>query len=109
MRIDRDHQGNAMGTLADSIRGGLEQAVAFAEGSADEKEYRIHIPADIDVKSIRTRLNMTQDEFAGQFGFSVTTLRHWEKGTRRPEGSTRAYLIVIDRDPEAVRKALSKV
>jgi putative transcriptional regulator len=36
-------------------------------------------------------------------------LRHWEKGTRRPEGATRAYLIVIDRDPEAVRKALSKV
>lgn len=98
-----------MGTLADSIRRGLEQAVAYAEGSADEKDYRIHIPPEIDVKSIRARLNMTQAEFAGRFGFSVTTLRHWEKGTRRPEGSTRAYLIVIDRDPEAVRKALSKV
>ena len=40
---------------------------------------------------------MTQEEFAGRFGFSVNTLRHWEQGKRQPEGPTRAYLLVIDR------------
>ena len=49
---------------------------------------------------------MTQEEFAGQFGFSINTLRHWEQGRRVPEGPTRAYLLVIDRDPKAVQKAL---
>jgi putative transcriptional regulator len=49
---------------------------------------------------------MTQDEFASQFGFSVNTLRHWEQGSRRPEGPTRAYLLVIERTPKAVQKAL---
>ena len=49
---------------------------------------------------------MTQEEFARQFGFSVNTLRHWEQGSRRPEGPTRAYLLVIERAPKAVQKAL---
>jgi putative transcriptional regulator len=64
------------------------------------------VPALIDVRAIRTKLGMTQEEFAGRFGFSVNTLRHWEQGKRQPEGPTRAYLLVIERAPKAVQKAL---
>ncbi|MGD9885783.1 MAG: helix-turn-helix domain-containing protein [Reyranella sp.] len=95
-----------MSKVATSIRRGLEEAVAYAQGQADARTYRVHVPAAIDVKAIRTRLGMTQEEFAGRFGFSVNTLRHWEQGLRQPEGPTRAYLQVIDRAPEAVQKAL---
>lgn len=95
-----------MSNVAASIRRGLEDAVAYAKGEADKSAYRVHVPEQVDVKAIRTGLGMTQDEFASQFGFSVNTLRHWEQGSRRPEGPTRAYLIVIDRAPKAVRKAL---
>ena len=94
------------GKVAHSIRRGLEQALAFADGSADVTHYGVHVPAAIDVKAIRLKLAMTQDEFASRFGFSVNTLRHWEQGRRVPEGPTRAYLIVIDRDPKAVQRAL---
>lgn len=95
-----------MSKVADNIRRGLQQAVAFAEGTADVEAYRVHVPERIDVKAIRTRLDMTQEEFSGRFGFSINTLRHWEQGSRRPEGATRAYLLVIDRAPQAVQKAL---
>jgi putative transcriptional regulator len=95
-----------MSKVADGIRRGLREAVAFAEGEADESTYRVHVPAKIDVKAIRSGLGMTQEEFAGRFGFSVNTLRHWEQGSRRPEGAARAYLLVIERAPKAVRKAL---
>jgi putative transcriptional regulator len=95
-----------MSKVADSVRRGLKEAVAYAEGKADESGYHIHVPKRIDVKAIRTRLNMTQEEFAGRFGFSVNTLRHWEQGSRQPEGPTRAYLLVIERAPKAVQKAL---
>ena len=95
-----------MSKMADSIRRGLEEAVAYARGEAQESAYRVHIPAAIDVRAIRTKLGMTQEEFAGRFGFSVNTLRHWEQGKRQPEGPTRAYLIVIDRAPKVVEKAL---
>ncbi len=52
-----------MSKAADSIRRGLKEALAYAEGTADVSRYGIHIPADIDVNAIRTRLNMTQEEF----------------------------------------------
>jgi putative transcriptional regulator len=94
------------GKVADSIRRGLEEALAYAEGTADVSRYGVHIPEAIDVKAIRAKLDMTQEEFAGRFGFSINTLRHWEQGRRVPEGPTRAYLLVIDRNPKAVQKAL---
>ncbi len=95
-------------SVADGIRRGLEQAIAYAEGTADPADYVVHVPQQIDVKAIRVRLGLTQEEFAGRFGFSVKTLRHWEQKQRVPEGPTRAYLIVIDRDPEAVHRALTR-
>jgi putative transcriptional regulator len=95
-----------MSKHADSIRRGLEQAVAYARNDVDIASFQVHVPARIDVKAIRTALGMTQQEFAGRFGFSVNTLRHWEQGKRQPEGATRAYLLVIARDPDAVQNAL---
>jgi putative transcriptional regulator len=98
-----------MSKIADSIRLGLQEAVAYAEGKADESSYRVHVPREIDVKAIRAGLDMTQEEFAGRFGFSVNTLRHWEQGSRQPEGPARAYLRVIERAPMVVQKALQAV
>jgi putative transcriptional regulator len=95
-----------MSKIGESMIRGLEEALAFANGTADESRYVVHIPAEIDVRAIRGRLGMTQQEFAVRFGFSVNTLRHWEQGRRVPEGPTRAYLMVIDREPQAVQKAL---
>ena len=92
--------------VANSIRRGLEQALAYSRGEADKSKYRVHVPRRIDVRAIRARLGMTQEEFAARFGFSVNTLRHWEQGKRQPEGPTRAYLIVIDHAPKTVQKAL---
>ena len=95
-----------MSEAANSIRKGLEEAVAYAKGHASKKAYRVHVPEHVDVKAIRTKLGMTQHAFAARFGFSINTLRHWEQGKREPEGPTRAYLLVIDRAPAAVQRAL---
>jgi putative transcriptional regulator len=92
--------------IAKSMIRGLEQALAIANGTAKKGTYVVHIPPEIDVKAIRGRLGLTQQQFAVRFGFSVNTLCHWEQGRRVPEGPTRAYLMVIDREPKAVEKAL---
>ncbi|WP_263356417.1 helix-turn-helix domain-containing protein [Acidicapsa ligni] len=89
--------------IADQLRRGLEEALVLAQ---EQDAFAVHIPEQVDVRAIRVRLNMTQQQFAICFGFSVNTLRHWEQGRRIPEGPTRAYLLVIDREPEAVQKAL---
>ena len=95
-----------MSKLADSIRRGLKESIAYARDAAEKRSYRVHVPTIVDVRAIRAKLGMTQEQFAGRFGFSVNTLRHWEQGKRQPEGPTRAYLIVIERAPKAVQKAL---
>jgi len=37
-----------MGHVADSIRRGLEEALAYAEGTADASRYGVHMPKNIE-------------------------------------------------------------
>jgi putative transcriptional regulator len=64
------------------------------------------VPAEVDVKAIRQKLGMSQAAFARSFGFALDAVQNWEQGRRRPEGAARAFLKVIDREPDAVRRAL---
>lgn len=58
------------------------------------------------MKLIRQKVGMTQQEFADAFGISVSTLRHWERGDRRPRGPALVLLNVVDKNPKAVLRAL---
>lgn len=60
-------------------------------------------------RMIRRALRLTQEEFAARFHIPLGTLRDWEQGRAEPDQSTRAYLTVIARDPEGVRRALQPV
>lgn len=82
-----------------------KQAFAFAKGG-NTHGCAVHVPADIDVKAIREKISLSQAEFAKLFGLSKRTLEHWEHGRRVPSGPARAFLTVIAREPEAVRRAL---
>ena len=82
-----------------------KQALAFAKGSKDHG-CEVHVPDDIDVKAIREKISLSQRDFAKLFGLSKRTLEHWEHGRRVPSGPARAFLTVIAREPEAVRRAL---
>ena len=59
------------------------------------------------VKIIRRALGLTQEEFAKQFHIPIGTLRDWEQDRNSPDTAAEAYLRVIARDPEAVRRALA--
>lgn len=91
----------------DKIMAGLQDAKAIAAGTADPATYRVHVPAGVDVKGIRERRGLSQQAFANRYGFSVATVRDWEQGRRQPEAAARAFLLVIDREPDAVDRALS--
>lgn len=58
------------------------------------------------MKHIREKLALTQTQIAARFGFSLDLHQQWEQGNRQPEGSTRAKLIVIDRVPNVILRAL---
>jgi putative transcriptional regulator len=59
-------------------------------------------------KTLRRALGLTQEEFAGRFHIPLGTLRDWEQGRCEPDQPARAYLTVIAREPEAVRRALGE-
>jgi putative transcriptional regulator len=65
----------------------------------------IRIP---NVKKLREGLSMTQEEFASAYRVPLGTLRDWEQGRERPDAPARAYLAVIARDPEAVKRLLGE-
>jgi putative transcriptional regulator len=89
----------------DSIARGLNEAVAHAKGK--KVAVKTYTPESVDVSALRQRMGMTQEQFAARFGFSVATLRHWERGDRTPQGAALVLLNVINRAPDAVRTALS--
>lgn len=61
----------------------------------------------VDVRRIRERLGMTQEQFALNFGLDVDAVRNWEYGRREPDLAARSYLTVIDREPELAQEALA--
>jgi putative transcriptional regulator len=97
-----------MSKIGESLLRGAHEALGFAKGEKKgAKTYQVKIPKNINVSAIRDKLNMSQSVFAACFGFSIRTIEKWEQGVRQPAGAARAYLIVIDRNPEAVRSALT--
>jgi putative transcriptional regulator len=60
------------------------------------------------VQTLRRALSLTQQEFAARYHIPLGTLRDWEQGRSSPDQPARAYLTVIARDPEHVRKALQR-
>lgn len=95
-----------MSKLGESIIRGAKEALAFAQGEADQKLYQVHIPQTIDVKRIRKKIGLSQKRFAESYGFSLRTVQEWEQGRMVPSGAARTFLVVLDREPEAVSRAL---
>ncbi|MDE2488326.1 MAG: helix-turn-helix domain-containing protein [Alphaproteobacteria bacterium] len=88
------------------IMAGLNDAVAIAEGRAEPGSFRMHIPSNVDVKALRRRLGLTQEEFAVRYGFTVGRIRDWEQGRTSPAASDRVLLTVLEKEPDAVKRAL---
>lgn len=91
------------------------------------KETTIAIPADPDdpedfpvsvaglerglmgrrFRILRHRLGMSQTEFAAAFGIPVANLRQYEMARHMPPPAVRAYLKVIEAEPDVVRRVIA--
>ena len=59
------------------------------------------------IRQLRVRLGMSQDEFAGAFGIPAANIRQYEIGRHMPPPAVRAYLKVIDAEPERAKAAVA--
>ncbi len=95
-------------TVDQSIIAGLEQAIAWTRGENDDVRVTlVHVP-EVDVREVRTKMRLSQAQFATKFGFPPATLRNWEQGRARPDAPTRVLLAVIAKHPEAVEDVLRR-
>ncbi|MDE0334079.1 MAG: transcriptional regulator [Defluviicoccus sp.] len=93
-------------TAYESVKKGLEEALAFAHGKTEgARVHEIELP-DIDVVRIRRRTRLSQCEFARSIGVAKGTLPNWEHGRRRPTGPARVLLALISKRPSAVQELL---
>ena len=64
-----------------------------------------HVPK---VRTLRMKLGMTQEEFAGRFGLSLAALRDWEQDRYEPDQAGKTLLRLIEKIPDQVQSALAK-
>jgi putative transcriptional regulator len=105
-RVDR--KALAAATESDIARHAVEDGSADAVTAFEKAraEGRIRTVTPLDVAAIRAKTGLSQDRFARAFRISPHTLRNWEQGRRVPDGPACALLLAIDRDPEALMRAL---
>ena len=61
----------------------------------------------IDVRLIRDRFGLSQEQFASRFGLPLDMVRGWENRTLVPDAAARTLLRVIWGEPEAVRRVVA--
>ena len=90
-----------------------DQILAAARGDPDARPLEDRDPMTLSparhlspAKRVRWQLRMSQSEFANTFRIPLATLRDWEHHRQEPDEPARAYLEVIAREPDAVRRAL---
>ena len=59
------------------------------------------------IRKLRNRLGMSQEEFAAAFGIPVSSIRQYEIGRYMPPPAVRAYIKVIEAEPDLVRKVVA--
>ncbi len=65
-----------------------------------------YVPPRTDVRALRERLGLSQEEFAHRYMLSPRTIQDWEQHRREPSDAARVLLFAISRNHKAVEKAL---
>lgn len=90
----------------ESIRQGLNEALAFAEGrETGARVHHVKAPS-VDVAAIRARTGLSQSAFAKSIGVAKGTLLNWEHGRRHPTGPAQVLLAMIAKRPSLVSELL---
>ena len=92
--------------LGHEIETALGEVLAHVRGQAELPCRIVDDPSAQRIVALRKRLRLSRQEFADRFCLEVRALQDWEQGRRVPDRAARVLLTVIDRDPEAVVRAL---
>ena len=94
--------------LGQEVEAALGEVLAHVRGEVDLPCRIVDDPAAERILALRKRMKLSRQKFADRFGLDARAVQEWEQGRRIPDRAARVLLTVIDRDPEAVARALNK-
>ncbi len=84
----------------------VEDGGAWTDDDFAKAEWVAPPPSAAEIKALRTRLGLSQPQFARRFGFTLSALRQYEYGRRTPRGTATTLLRLVRADPDGVARAL---
>jgi len=91
-------------TLFDDLKQSLKEAKAIRTGEMNASRRFTVDP--IDVKAVRAKTGLSQNEFAQMIQISTRTLQNWEQKRRNPTGPAAALLKIVSAEPEVALRSL---
>lgn len=92
-------------SLFNDLKQSLEEAIDIEKGKTEASRRTLYQVAD--VKEIRARLNVSQQEFATALGTSLDTIKSWETQRRNPTGLAAKVLAAIKDNPDLYQELAS--
>jgi putative transcriptional regulator len=72
------------------------------------EEELARMEAGVPIQRIRRRTGLSQAQFAAQYRINLARLRDLEQGRTRADSALLAYLTLIDREPDVVKRVLAE-
>ena len=94
-------------TRLEELKRRLKTVEDFSTGKLELPPHKVKVKVP-DVKKIRENADLTQQQFADMFGWSIDTVRSWETGRRIPDQSARLLLLVFSKQADLVLKVLEE-
>ena len=89
--------------IGQTVQNLIESGVKTSFSEKELKNLGVTIPDVVmspkEIQKIREKTKLSQSVFAKLLNVSASSVRQWEQGTRKPTGSTKVLLELLDRQP----------
>jgi putative transcriptional regulator len=100
--------------IGQELIAGLNEAVAYTRGEITLKSENVSLPklpkewkskkiTDLRIKKLR----VSQSILAAYIGVTPSALQAWEQGLKKPSGSARRLLELLDQQPKLILELIS--
>ncbi len=96
-----------MSRVGDDLVEAIAEMAAYLKGDtkAEQRPLQADILTPERIRSIRRSVASSTKAFEAEFNIPARTIEAYEQGRRRPDAATVLLLRVIEREPDAVRRA----
>jgi len=98
--------------ISETVQGLVDLGIQISFTEKELKTLGVKIkPVEItpkQIRAVRLQRQLSQAVFAKVLNVSASSVRQWEQGQRRPTGSTKVLLELLQRDPTVLDYRLAQ-